>query len=47
MKYFFVLSYLMFLFQVFGQDLDSSKQLKTFEKTISKFIINDDFLKTG
>ena len=32
--------------QTFGQDLDTSKQLETFEKTISKFIINDDFLKT-
>ena len=33
-------------FQFFSQELDSSKQLQTFEKTISKFIINDDFLKS-
>ena len=46
MRYFFIVGLLLFHFQVFGQDLDSSKQLKTFEKTISKFIINDDFLKS-
>ena len=33
-------------FSPFSQDLDTSRQLQTFEKTISKFIINDDFLKS-
>ena len=46
MKYFFVVGCIICHLQFFGQDLDTSKQLQTFEKTISKFIINDDFLKT-
>lgn len=46
MKYFFVVGCFLFTHSAFSQLLDSSKQLQTFEKTISKFIINDDFLKT-
>ena len=46
MKYFFIVSGFVCCIQLFSQELDTSKQLKTFEKTISKFIINDDFLKT-
>ena len=46
MKYFFIVGYIICNFQFFSQDLDTSRQLQTFEKTISKFIINDDFLKS-
>ena len=46
MKYFFIVGYIICHFQFFSQDLDTSRQLQTFEKTISKFIINDDFLKS-
>ena len=46
MKYFFIVGCIICHFQFFSQDLDSSRQLQTFEKTISKFIINDDFLKS-
>ena len=46
MKYFFIILCIICHFQFFSQDLDTSRQLQTFEKTISKFIINDDFLKT-
>ena len=46
MKYFFIIICIICHFQFFSQDLDTSRQLQTFEKTISKFIINDDFLKS-
>ena len=46
MKYFFIVGCIICHFQFFSQDLDTSRQLQTFEKTISKFIINDDFLKS-
>ena len=46
MKYFFIVVCIICHFQFFSQDLDTSRQLQTFEKTISKFIINDDFLKS-
>lgn len=46
MKYFFIVGCIIGHFQFFSQDLDTSRQLQTFEKTISKFIINDDFLKS-
>ena len=46
MKYFFIIVCIICHFQFFSQDLDTSRQLQTFEKTISKFIINDDFLKS-
>ena len=46
MKYFFIVGCIICYFQFFSQDLDTSRQLQTFEKTISKFIINDDFLKS-
>ena len=46
MKYFFIVVCIIGHFQFSSQDLDTSRQLQTFEKTISKFIINDDFLKT-
>ena len=46
MKYFFIVGCIICYFQFISQDLDTSRQLQTFEKTISKFIINDDFLKS-
>ena len=46
MKYFYIIVCIICHFQFFSQDLDTSRQLQTFEKTISKFIINDDFLKS-
>ena len=46
MKYFYIIICIICHFQFFSQDLDTSRQLQTFEKTISKFIINDDFLKS-